>query len=132
MCVGELTWKKDNKSVLLLIISGVLLFVEITLVGTKANSGDDRSMYFILPVFMFFLVLCFKDWNPRVDTGDYGGISTAIYVMQFGIITLSNKLIDLIHLEGIWIPWVIWLLVISIPTVTFILIKRTRIAKWIF
>lgn len=98
MCIGELTWRAKKKSIPLLVLSGVALVVEITFIGTHASKADDRSMYLLLPVFIYALVLVFREWNPQINSVNLGGISTAIYVMQFGVITMGSKLLNIIHL----------------------------------
>lgn len=132
MCVGELTWKANKKSIPLLVISGVALIAEISFVGVHASKTDDRSMYILLPVFIYALVLMLREWNPKVKSVHLGGISTAIYVMQFGVITIGSKLLTLIHLEGDWTQWIIWVLVLTVPTLLYLLLKKTKIVKWLF
>ena len=131
MCVGEMTWKK-SKSCPMLTISALLLILEITFVGTKANINDDRSMYLFLPLFIYYLIPFIREWNPQTDTRNYRGISSAIYVMQFGIITLGNKAISLLRIEGNLGQWGIWIFVIIIPTAVYLLLKDKRIVRYIF
>jgi len=132
MCAGELTWKKQKGSYPLLVISGVLLLIEITIVGIHAVPGDDRSMYLTLPFFIFYLVLVFRDWNPDIDSSNFGGISSAIYLMQFGIITVGNLVLRNINIQTPWANWGIYLLVLIIPTTLYMLIKRTKLARILF
>ena len=133
MCVGELTWRREKTSYSMLVISGLILAFEITLIGMHTFLGEDRSMYLFLPVFLFYLVLGFKNWNPSINTDTFGGISAAIYVMQFGIITAGNKIMSsYVHIIPSASQWLIWLLVVTIPTVVYLLLKDTRIVKILF
>ena len=116
MCVGELTWKAKKKSVLLLIASGLALIAEITFVGLYADKLDDRSMYILLPVFIYALVLMFRDWNPAVDRKYLGGISSAIYVMQYGIITVGTMVLRHFNLNRTNAMWLVYVAVIVVPT----------------
>lgn len=132
MCVGELTWKREKQSLIGLIFSGLLLFMEITFVSTKALSTSDRSMYLSLPVLIYFLVLCFREWNPDWDTRFFGGISTAIYVMQFGIITVVMKVAEITGCMGSWLYCLTWLMVIIVPTAFYWLFRNTKIVRILF
>ncbi len=132
MCVGELTWKAKKKSVPLLIASGLVLIAEITFVGLHADKLDDRSMYVFLPVFIYPLVPMFKEWNPAVDARYLGGISSAIYVMQYGVITIGTMLLRHINLDGTNAMWLVYIAVIVVPTVLYWILKDTRIVKIIF
>lgn len=132
MCIGELTWKREKKSFSLLAISSVLLAAEITFVGIHAAPGDDRSMYLALPLFIFYLLLVFRDWTPRIDSSDLGGISSAIYLMQFGIIMVGNMVKTRLGVQTAWVNWAIFVFVLILPTVFYMLIKKTRFAKILF
>lgn len=116
----------------MLVISSVLLATEITFVGTQAAPGDDRSMYLTLPLFIFYLLKAFRDWNPEIDNSDFGGISSAIYLMQFGIITVGSMALRYMNIQTSWANWGIYLLVLIIPTILYMLIKRTKLEKILF
>lgn len=58
MCVGELIWKKKKASIKGLLIAGIFLVAEITIVGIHAAPEDDRSMYLCLPFLRFFSCSC--------------------------------------------------------------------------
>ena len=132
MCVGELTWKKEKKSIPMLIIAALLLFAEITFVGLNTTPWADRSMYILLPLFTYYLVLTFRDWSPDIDTRYFGGISSAIYVMQFGVIAVVNKVFAMAHINETWMHWVVWLMVICIPTAVYFCMRKTKIVKLLF
>ncbi len=132
MCIGELTWKREKESISMLAISSVLLTAEITFVGTHAAQGDDRSMYLTLPFFILYLLLVLRNWHPEIDTSDWGGISSAIYLMQFGFITVGNMVINRLNIQTAWANWAVFVFVLIIPTVFYMLIKKTRLAKILF
>jgi len=132
MCVGELTWKKDKTSVGMLIISGTLLTAEIAFVGSRVMKGSDRSMYIMLPMFIYYLLLAFRSWNPDVDTSDFGGNSSAIYLIQFGIITFGEMVIIGLNIQSYWASWGIYLLVLFIPSDFYKLIRQTKLSHILF
>lgn len=132
MCVGELTWKKDKASWPMVLISALLLVTEITIVGLHAAPSDDRSMYIMLPSFIFYLVLAFRNWNPDLASSALGGISSSIYLMQFGIITVGNVVLRRLKIQTTWAGWGIYFIVLLLPTVFYLAIRKTRLAKIIF
>lgn len=132
MCVGDLTWKKEKASIPGLIISGSLLAAEITFVGMHADPSDDRSMYLMLPLFIFYLILILREWNPKVDNSYMGGISTAIYVMQFGLITVALKAAGFVGVSSTIAQWIAWIMVIIIPTGLYLVFRKTRVSKILF
>lgn len=87
MCVCELSWKTEKPNYCYLLLSWLALSGEISFVGLHAAPTDDRSLYLLLPLLIFFLLPAFRAWNPRINGKYLRGISSAIYVMQFGIIT---------------------------------------------
>lgn len=132
LCVGELTWKTEKKSLPLLLVSGIALIAEIAFVGAHAEKMDDRSMYLMLPLFIFALVLLFRDWNPKIDGKYLGGISSAIYVMQYGIITVGTLVFRKLNLTATNVMWLVYIAVVLIPVVFYLLLRDKRIVKIIF
>ena len=132
MCVGEITWLAEKKSMLLLFISGLAMIFEITFIGFHADKLDDRSMYILLPIFIYSLVLFLKDWNPIIDTEYLGGISSAIYVMQFRIITAGTIVLRKIGLNGTSAMWLVYVAVIIIPVIFYLVFRKEKIVKIIF
>lgn len=105
---------------------------EITFVGAHAEKMDDRSMYLMLPLFIFALVLVLRDWNPKIDGRYLGGISSAIYVMQYGIITVGTMALRKMNLNGAIAMWLVYIAVIVIPVVFYWILRNTKIIKIIF
>lgn len=132
LCVGEFTWGKEKISLPLFIISGLALIAEITFVGAHAGKMDDRSMYLMLPLFIFALVLLFRDWNPKMDGLYLGGISSAIYVMQYGIIAVGTMALRKLNLTGTNAMWLVYITVVVIPVVVYWILRNKRIVKIIF
>lgn len=129
MCVGEATWKREQISLPEILATGGVLIAEITFVCLHAEPG---SMYLALPGFIYFLMIAFRSWNPDVDTTWFGGISSAIYVMQFGVITVVMKVAEIAGITGSWIYWLTWLMVMVIPTAFYLVFRKTRIVKILF
>lgn len=89
-------------------------------------------MYITLPGFIYCLVIAFRNWNPNVNTAHLGGISSAIYVMQFGIITVIVKAAQFANVSDEWISWLAWFAVIIIPAGLYILLRREKTVKILF
>ena len=132
MCIGKLTWDIKKKNIPLLIVSGVALTAEIYIVGKHVATGDDRSMYFMLPFFVLELILLLREWNPSVNVGCFGKISSAIYVMQYGIIFLGRKILTSNNLIETYAIWLILLAVYVIPTGIVLLFRNKNIVKVLF
>lgn len=106
-----------------------VLIIEITFVCFHSEPG---SMYLALPGFIYFLVIAFRNWNPDVNTKYFGGISLAIYLMQFGVITVAMKAAEIAGITSNWIYWLVWMLVIVIPTAFYLLFRKTNVVKILF
>lgn len=132
MCVGEASWKQKKTSWAGLGIAGAVCMAEIAVVGIFAAPTDDRSMYFALPGLIYFGVSALRNWNPKVDTTYLGGISSAIYVMQFGVITVVMKAAGLAGITGGWVGWLAWGLVLAVPTAFYLLLRKKRIVRILF
>ena len=132
MCVGELTWRAEKRSFSLLIVSGLILIAEITFVGLHTGKLDDRSMYFSLPLFIYALVLVFREWNPQIDNKFFGGISSAIYLMQYGIITVGTIVFKRARWYEEYAMLIVYISVIFIPVVLYWLLRNKKIVKYIF
>ena len=94
--------------------------------------SEPGSMYIALPGYIYCLVIAFRNWNPNVNTAYLGGISSAIYVMQFGIITVIMKAVQFANMSGDWVSWVVWFAVIIIPAGLYMLLRRTKVVKILF
>lgn len=119
MMIGELVAEQNNIRNIkpFMILTTVLLFAEISFATNHVAKGDDRTYYLMLPVFTFFLLYCMKNWNPDIDTGLCRQISVAIYVMQYGIITVGSFLLRQCVLSSWGRFLVLYLLVIIVPTI---------------
>lgn len=86
----------------------------------------------MLPLFIFALVLLFRDWNPKMDGLYLGGISSAIYVMQYGIIAVGTMALRKLNLTGTNAMWLVYITVVVIPVVVYWILRNKRIVKIIF
>ena len=132
MIAGELTWKAHKSNMPLLIVSWLFLIAEITFVGIYTDKTVDRSMYYYLPVFIYALLLSLRDWNPNIDRKHLGGISSAIYVMQYGIITIGTIVFRKMNLSGTNTLWFVYLAVITIPSTLYLILRKQKIVRIIF
>lgn len=132
MLVGEKVWTLKVKHISYLIMSGILLFAEISMVGAFIEKGSDRSMYLTIPLFIGLSLRAIIGWNPTIRCSYLGGISTAIYLMQYGIITVGYALFDRMGSESIWNNYIIYLLVIIVPSLFYIAVKDTKVPKILF
>ena len=67
---------------LLFAASAIIVFLEISFVGLNASPGADRSMYFSLPAFSYFLFICIKNANCTFNSTFLGNASISIYLMR--------------------------------------------------
>ncbi len=134
MCVGRWAGKQCfSRSVGIgLLVASVLLFAEITLIGHKATPDADRSMYFMLPFAMCFLLVALKRLDRileiRFDTRFFSEASLAIYLSQILFIDTMN--IYLIHtgIDRQILAWLTYLAILIVPSVVVGMIFRIR--KW--
>lgn len=140
MCVGELVYENRlnnkqmdrKKTIILLVVSYIVLATEITIVGFNVEPQADRSMYFALPVFVYFLfdVICY--WNPKIDTRRIRLASAAIYLMQYGIIKVFSRVlkghVPTNNLTGV----IVLALVVLIPTMICHYFYENKIVNKIF
>lgn len=129
MCIGEVSWNMDKTSLPGILIGSGVFIAEVTFVCLHSDPG---SMYLTLPGLIFLLVIAFRNWNPNVNTTWFSGISSAIYLMQFGVITVVMKTIEIFSITGDYIYWFEYLMVIIFPTMFYLLFRKTRIVKILF
>lgn len=71
----------------LLAVSYIALTIEISFVRHRAAENADLSMYFMLPVCIALLIgLLYRMQSADKDTKVLRQISSAVYLMQYGII----------------------------------------------
>ena len=129
MCIGEASWDREKTSLPGMLINGGVFIAEVTFVCRYSEPG---SMYLALPGLIYFLVIAFRNWGPVVNTTWFAGISSAIYLMQFGVITIVMKVAEVVGITGGWIHWFAWLMVMAVPTAFYLLFQKTRVAKILF
>lgn len=128
MCIGEASWNREKISPPEFLVMGGYI-AEVTFVCLHSEPG---SMYLTLPGLIYFLMIALRTWNPNVNTTWFGGISSAIYVMQFGIITCIMKAAEIAGIAGAWIYWFTWLMVMVLPTVFYLFFRKSKIVKILF
>ncbi|MBQ9859232.1 MAG: hypothetical protein IJO76_00955 [Clostridia bacterium] len=130
LCVGEriATGETPRHLPVKLVASVVLLVGEIFLVRSKASPDADCSMYLLLPVVIYYVVAGLRTWNPQIDTRFIRGASTAIYLLQYGIIAVGKKAFEILsfpmHIGG----WIIYVAVIAGGCIVYALFRRN---KWL-
>ena len=136
LCVGELAGRVPSKSPkrerIPLILSVAALFAEICFVRGRVSDQTDTSMYFLLPVCTFWLLrgsMCLPT-DRRTDGLRNAGV--AIYVMQYGMITVMNKLGPMLGLSGSLLGWMTWFAVVIGGTVCGILLVKNKLLKHLF
>lgn len=115
-----------------LLITTILLFAEITFVSAHVSSDADRSMYFFLPLFTLFFVSAVREWNPKIPPIDLAGYSSAIYLMQYGLIWAGSKVLSVLHLTDSYWNWTVYILVLTAPVVFYCLIGKRKAARILF
>ena len=97
--------KKKNLSLKLLFSKGlfwsVILMIEITIVQKNMLQESDCSMYFSMPFVIYYLLLGAVNYNKiQIKTKRLRGCSTAIYVVQYGVITVISKIVVFLNLNN--------------------------------
>lgn len=133
-CIGELgakTYDNQKNVVMYLLISFILFAGEATYVIHKAALKSDFSMYFTLPIVTYFLVAFFYKLRIDIDTLDIRKYSTAIYVIQFGIISILEKIIKMIGMDLNIGGVIVWILVINSGLVFSYVTKRLKFLSFL-
>lgn len=134
MCAGRWLATSDfslsgRKRWVLLMSTVVLFWLEVFFVQKNMIPGSDCSMYFMLPIVTTVLFAAVKDVQLPFVTKWMRGASSAVYLMQFGIITVGVKALEILRFPAQLNPWLAYLAVIVVPTVCYILLQKTKIAK---
>lgn len=103
-----------------------------TFVSAHVSSDADRSMYFFLPLFTLFFVSAVREWNPKIPPIDLAGYSSAIYLMQYGLIWAGSKVLSVLHLTDSYWNWTVYILVLTAPVVFYCLIGKRKAARILF
>ena len=76
---------------------------------------------------MLFCVRSIKEWNPYIENLDLGRMSSLIYLMQYGIISIIAMLLG----TGRVLCFLTYFLVIGIPVCICSLLKNSKLLKTI-
>lgn len=134
MCVGrwlvtcDLSLSGWKRWVLPMIAIG-LFWLEVFFVQKNMIPGADSSMYLMLPVVVAVLLAALKDAKLPFATKWMRGASSAVYLMQFGVITVGMKLLEIVQIPVQIQPWIAYFAAIAVPTACYILLRRTKVAK---
>lgn len=136
MCVGELAHmlppSSSKKQTMALLFATVALYLEITLVGRNASARADRSMYLLLPIFTFYLLRVTTFFRGQFNTQFFRGASVAIYVMQFGFITVLEMISNFAGVStGAW-PWIVYFTVILGGSFSYWICQKNKLLKNLF
>ena len=96
------------------------------------SDNADRSMYFLLPILILFFLAFIKEWNPQIRKVSLAGYSSAIYLMQYGLICIGQKILRILGLINLCWNWIIYIWVLIVPVVFYNLLQNKRISKIIF
>lgn len=137
MCVGEIAFSLQEKIKIrnmniCLIISIIILFAEITVVQHFAADTADTSMYIFLPLVTLFILAALLRFNPDFDTDFFRGSSIAIYLMQYGFITIERKIFEMLSVPEIFSSCIIYITAVSGACFFYRLISNTKIKKLLF
>lgn len=138
MCVGEIVHmsgeRLKRRTVLIgFAVSYILLFAETRFVIANTPIAADRTMYILLPVVAYFLLSSVLKFEIRTCPAFFRGGSSAIYVMQYGLITLSTVAVRTIGIESGWISsLLIYLSVIIFGTISYLIASKNKLLRKIF
>lgn len=137
LCVGYLAEKYYKKLSQLSVMAGtfismILLMIEITYVQSRITTGADCSMYFTMPLVIFFLVMVLlKNDRIKINTKLFRNASTAIYVVQYGVISVTKKISLLINVNNNYIWIGCWITVIMSGFLLSYFNKKCRFFKYL-
>ena len=123
MCIGELAYKTYDKikyKAIKMLLSTIVLFSEITYVRNYVPGGADTSLYFSLPIFIFYLFInlfAIENLLP-INILSIAKIkilrkmSSTIYVVQYGIIITMTSISSRLEIINWYIPWMTYFVII--------------------
>lgn len=103
-----------NNKIKLLLGALIILFAEITILNDFVNLNDDRSMYFTLPIAIFFILNYVKQLKVKIIMPNFLLKSTElIYLFQYGIITTLNFVL-MRSLSTNKLGFIIWIILVLV------------------
>lgn len=100
--------------------------------ATTKSAFCCRSMYFCLPLFTLYFISAVRKWNPKIQNADLPGYSSAIYLMQYGLIWAGGKVLGVLHLTNLYWNWAVYILVLIAPVIFYQLIRNRKVARILF
>lgn len=131
LCIGELA-KDKRKDIKFLILSVIMYIVEVTYVSNRIFEGADRSMYLTIPLIIYNILVYSINTNPRCNTRFIRKYSTAVYLMQFGIIVIIEKPFKNLSIDIAYSGWITYSFVVIIPLIIIICFKESKIVRLLF
>ena len=91
-----------KKTVLLFIVSYSIFIFEVSFVLSEFPRNQDNSMYFSMPLVIYFLLKLLIDLSKKVnkDFSYHRKLSLSIYLMQFGLLTFFRKIFEFVGLRA--------------------------------
>lgn len=147
MCAGDYigsherfnTWK--GKDWALIILMAMLFGVEVYLCRSQVKAGVDCSMYIILPILTMLLVKLFATHftggtkkahiQVKVFATPIAKWSSAIYALQYGIITVCSLLLNKFDIVGTSQCIIIYMLTIIGALAFSVVLNKVKISKYI-
>ncbi len=137
MIIGEIAVDRNIKMWLgggTLLLVSIIYTAEVTFIGNRVGTNNDRSFYVVMPLVVYYILLFLKQWNPNIETVHMRKISTAIYVMQFGMITMCSAAFNRLGFDypDIANYLITYVVVIVLPALIYIALRKYRVTKYIF
>lgn len=148
MCAGDYigsrkrfnTWK--GKDWALIILMAVVFWMEVHFCRSHVKASADCSMYITLPILTMMLLKLFAthftggikrthDTQVKIFTTPIAKWSSAIYVLQYGIITVGGGLLNIIDIVGISQYLIIYALTIIGALAFSVVLNKVKISKYI-
>lgn len=142
LCLGEIILRETSSKGIFtrkrnwigLLCSVIMLLAEITFVQKHAR-GEDCSLYLLMPVFIYFFgkILLQGGIHISQECSEYlRGTSTAIYVMQYGIILVGTRALALFITNQMLIGIMTLLMVIICPCILYYVLSKFKLRQVIF
>lgn len=115
-------------SFLICILTLGCLWVEIFFVRNHVPADTDTSMYFLLPIFTCCLVNVLSQ-KPifTFDTKAIRGMSTAIYLCQYGVLVCISYFSRYVKIGGV--PLISWALIILVGILFYLASRRITLLR---
>ncbi len=145
MCAGDYIGSSENfnlwrgKDWILTILATAAFWAEVFLCRSRVESGADCSMYFVLPLLTMMLMKLFathfknetKSGQLKLLKIPVAKLSSSIYLLQYGVITVGGYCLKRIHIIGAAQNLVIYVGIIIGAWIFSMLLSNTKISKYV-